>query len=38
LDLEIIIRTIAVIILGSESAGTGPKPKTETHFDEESAA
>jgi exopolysaccharide biosynthesis polyprenyl glycosylphosphotransferase len=38
LDVEIIIRTIAVIILGSESAGTGPKPKTETHFDEESAA
>src|SRR5688572_23039965 len=38
LDLEIILRTIAVIILGSESAGTGPKPKTEAHFDEQSAA
>jgi lipopolysaccharide/colanic/teichoic acid biosynthesis glycosyltransferase len=38
LDLEIILRTIAVIILGSESVGTGPKPKTEAHFDEQSAA
>jgi exopolysaccharide biosynthesis polyprenyl glycosylphosphotransferase len=38
LDLEIILRTMAVIILGSESAGTGPKPKTEAHFDEQSAA
>jgi exopolysaccharide biosynthesis polyprenyl glycosylphosphotransferase len=38
LDLEIVIRTVAVIVLGSESAGTGPKPKVETHFDKQSAA
>jgi lipopolysaccharide/colanic/teichoic acid biosynthesis glycosyltransferase len=38
LDVEIMLRTITVIALGSESPRTGSMPKDESSFDERSAA
>ena len=38
LDTEIIMRTIAVVVLGSESPRGGALPKDESRFDEQSAA
>ena len=38
LDTEIIMRTIAVVVLGSESPRAGSLPKDDSRFDEQSAA
>ncbi|HEX6948567.1 MAG TPA: exopolysaccharide biosynthesis polyprenyl glycosylphosphotransferase [Nitrospira sp.] len=38
LDIEIIMRTVAVVVLGSESPRAGSLPKDESRFDEQSAA
>lgn len=38
LDTEIIMRTVAVVVLGSESPRGGALPKDESRFDEQSAA
>ena len=38
LDTEIIMRTVAVVVLGSESPRAGSLPKDESRFDEQSAA
>ena len=38
LDTEIIVRTLAVVVLGSESSRAGSLPKDESRFDEQSAA
>jgi exopolysaccharide biosynthesis polyprenyl glycosylphosphotransferase len=38
LDTEIIMRTLAVVVLGSESPRAGSLPKDESRFDEQSAA
>jgi hypothetical protein len=38
LDLEIIARTVAVVLLGSESPRMGSFPKDDSRFDEQAVA